>query len=259
MRKLIGLAATVAILAGAGSALAGQAATNANGEYIDLSVAVTPPVAGTPKAPQGVGVSFDSFTGNRINGNTPSTNNSIVVRFNKGFTENGPLFPSCKINSTGYSNCSRAARIGSGTAEASLAGSNGAPPTFVPAKLIAYNGKPFSGKAPTVIFIALLNGKPAAELDFTVRQQPTGRFGLAFTEIQFPSSTPTAGPTFGLTKFSVTIPDKTVTRRVRGKSVKIHLVQAPTTCNGSWDFAQTNTFSNAAPLTATDSQPCTKR
>jgi hypothetical protein len=256
MRKLIGLVAIVAPLAGAGIAFAGQAATNNNGEFIDLNVAVTPPVAGTPNAPRGVGVSFDSFTGNRINGNTPSTNTSITVRFNSGFKENGTFFPSCTINPKALSKCSKSTQIGTGTAEAEFPGANGAPPTFLPAKLVAYNGKPFSGKAPTVIFIALVNGKPANEFDFTAKQQPSGPYGLAFTAIQFPNSTPAP---FGITKFSVKIPDRTVTRRVHGKSVKIHLVVAPTTCHGSWQFAQTNSFSNAPPLTATDSQPCATR
>jgi hypothetical protein len=256
MRKLVSVTMTVAVLAGAGIALAGQAATNKNGTFIDLSVAVTPPVAGTANAPRGVGVSFDSFAGNRINGNAPLTGGSIVVRFNKGFKENGLLFPSCKINPTGTSICSKATQIGTGTAEAGFLGSNGAPPTFVPAKLVVYNGKPFSGKAPTMIFIAFVNGKPATELDFTVKQQASGPYGLAFTAIQFPNSGPA---TFTLTKFSVKIPDRSVTGRVHGKSVKVHLLEAPTTCNGSWQFAQTDTYSNAPPLTATDSQPCTKR
>jgi hypothetical protein len=256
MRKLIALAASAAALAGASIAIAGQAATNTNGTFVDLNVAVTPPVAGTAKTPPGVGVSFDSFTGNRINGNTPSHNTSVVVRFNSGFKENGALFPSCKINLKGLSTCSKSTQIGTGTGEASVPGSSGAPPTFIPAKLVAYNGKPLSGKAPTAIFIALLNGKPAAELDFTVKQQPTGPYGLAFTGIPFPSS---AGPGFDITKFSVTIPDRTVTASVHGKSVKVHLLEAPTTCHGTWQFAQTNTFSDAPPLTATSSQPCTKR
>lgn len=253
MRKLIVVTVTATALGAAGIALAGPPATNKNGEFVDLKVAVTPPVAGTAKAPRGVSISFDSFTGNRINGDTPSGNTSIVVRFNKGFKENGGLFPSCKVTFPGRSNCSKSTQIGTGTAEAQFPGPNGAPPTFVPAKLVAYNGKPFKGKAPTIIFIALLGGKPAAELDFTVSPQASGPYGLAFSEILFPSSG-TSG--FDIAKFSVTIPDRTVTHRVRGKSVKVHLVEAPTTCNGSWKFAQINTFSNAAPLTATDSQPC---
>lgn len=256
MRKLIGLVVGATALAGAGSALAGQAATNQKGVFIDLNVAITPPVSGTAKAPRGVGVSFDSFTGNRINGNTRINDTSITVRFNKGFKENGLLFPSCKISTTGLSKCSKSTQIGTGTGEASLPGSNGAPPTFIPATLVAYNGKPLSGTAPTIIFIALLNGKPSAEIDFTAKQQPSGPFGLAFTQIQFPGAP--ISP-FDITKFSVNVPNRTVVRKVHGKAIKVHLMEAPTTCNGSWVFAQTDSFSDAPPLTATDSQPCTTR
>jgi hypothetical protein len=258
MRKLIVLAVTVATMAGAGVALAGQAATNANGRFIDLRVAVTPPVAGTAKAPQGVGATFDSFTGNRINGNTPSHNTSVTVRINKGFKENGALFPSCKISilAGALTTCSKSARIGTGTAEGEVAGVGGAPPSFIPATLAIYNGKPLAGaKGTTLIVIASINGKPAAENDFTVKQQLTGPYGLAFTTIQFPNLPPAA---FDITKFSLKIPDRTITHKVHGKSVKVHLIEAPTTCKGSWQFAQTNTFSDAAPLTATDSQPCIK-
>ncbi len=258
MRKLIVLAVTAATMAGAGVALAGQAATSPNGRFIDLNVAVTPPVAGTAKAPRGVGVSFDSFTGNRINGNTPSNNTSVTVRFSKGFKYNGAMFPSCAISivPTAVSTCPKSARISTGSAEAAVAGVGGAPPSFIPATLNAYNGKPLAGtKAPTLIVIASINGKPAAENDFTVKQQPTGPYGLAFTSIQFPNLPPAA---FDITKFSLKFSDRTITHKVKGKSVKVHLVQAPTTCTGSWQFAQTDTFSDAAPLTATDSQPCVK-
>jgi hypothetical protein len=256
MGKCVGLAVTVVVLACAGIALAGQASTNSNGDFIDLNVAVTPPVAGTASVPQGAGVSFDSFTGNRITAGAESISTSIVVRFNKGFKLNSALFPACKINPTGLSKCPKSTQIGTGTAEAELPGANGAPPTFIPAKLIAYNGKPFKTKAPTIIFSALLNGKPAAELDFTAAQQPQGPYGLAFTQIQFPSA---GGPSFGISKFSINVPDRTVRRKLHAKAVKVHLIEAPTTCHGSWVFSQTNTFSTQPPLTATDSQPCTKR
>jgi hypothetical protein len=258
MRKLIIVVTSVVVLAGAAVALAGQAATNPNGDFVDLNVAISPPIAGTAKAPQGVGIAFDSFTGNRVNGNTVSNNTGITVRFNRGFTDNSLLFPACKINTKGLSSCPKGTQIGTGVGEVSLAGKNGAPPTFIAAKLVAYNGKPFSGKNPTVIFIALLNGKPTAELDFTIKQQPTGPYGLAFSEIIFPSTG--SGPVFGITKFSLNVPDKTTKRRVGGKLQTVHLITAPTTCNGTWKFEQTNTFSGGEPtLNATDSEPCVKR
>jgi hypothetical protein len=244
-------------MAAAGVALAVQAATSRNGEFVDVHVAVTPPVAGTANVPRGVGLSVDSFTGNRIDGDTPSDNSGTVIRFNRGFKENGALFPACRLNPTALSTCSRPEQIGKGTAEVAMLGTGGAPPTFVPATLAVYNGRPLAGTAPTLIVIASVGGKPVTEVDFTAGQQPNGRYGLAFDEIVFqsPSSTP---PGFQITKFSFRIPDRTVALRVNGKSVKFHFLVAPTTCSGSWQFAQTNTYSNASPRTATDSEPCRK-
>lgn len=257
MRKIFVSAVMAVVFAGVGTALAGQGATDSSGRFIDLNVSVTPPVAGSARAPQGVGVAFDSFTGNRINGNTPSGNDSITVRFNRGFQDNGLKFAGCAINPdpNGFSSCPKATQIGTGTGEIVIPGANGAPPTFVSAKLVVYNGKPFQSSAPTIIVQAVLNGKAADELDFTARQQPSGPYGLAFTEIQFPPAPSSSGP--GLTKFSVNIPKKSASRTRHGKRVTTYLLQAPTTCGGAWKFAQTDTFTNAAPLTATDSQPCT--
>jgi hypothetical protein len=259
MRKFFGAAIAALLLAGAGTALAGQGATNSNGDFVDLNVAVTPPVAGTPQTPQGVGVAFDSFAGNRINGDTPSESTLITVRFNKGFQENGLKFPGCTINPdpNGTSSCAKATQIGTGSGELSIPGASGAPPTFIGAKLLVYNGKPFKSKSPTIVFQGVLNGKVVDELDFAAQQQPTGPYGLAFTEIQFPGTTSSASS--GITKFSVTIPKKSVTRMRNGKRVTTYLIQAPTACNGSWKFAQTVESTNVPSLTATDSQPCTTR
>jgi hypothetical protein len=256
MRKLVGLAVTVATLGGAGVALAGQSATSRNGEFVDVHVAVSPPVAGSAKTPRGVGLSIDSFTGNRVDGDTPSDNTGTVLRFNRGFKENGALFPACRLNPIALSTCSKSDQIGKGSAELAMLGTGTTPPTFAPATLSVYNGSPLPGAAtPTIILIARVAGQPPTEVDFTAGQQPSGRYGLAFDEIVFqsPSSSP-AG--FQITKFSFRIPDRSVTLRVNGKSVKVHFLVAPTTCGGSWQFAQTNTYSNATRQTATDSEPC---
>jgi hypothetical protein len=251
MRKLIMLAAAAAIsLGAAGSAVAGQGATSSNGNFIDLSVRVTPPIAGTPKSPRGVGVAFDSFDGNRINGNTVANNTTIKVRFARGFTENGLAFPGCKISFTALSKCTKSTQVGTGSAEAELAGSGSTPPTFVPATLAAYNGKPYKG-APSLIFIASVNGKPTTELAFTATQQAGA---LVFSAINFP------GPpsVFAISKFSINIPLRSTTRKVHGKSVKVNLIDAPNSCHGSWSFSQTETYTNSPTLTATDSEPCVK-
>lgn len=260
MRRIIGATVTVAALVGAGLALAGQAATDATGRFIDISVAVSPPVAGTAKAPQGIGVTYDAFTGNRINGDTPSMNNDIVVRFSRGFVINGSKFPACTINpsTSQFTSCSTASQIGTGAGELSIPGANGAPPTFVSSKLVVYNGKPYRGGGSTVIFLATLGGKTVSELDFRSEQQRLGPYGLAFSEIQFPGAAPTGGAAASISKFSFTIERRSVTHRVKGKRVTTYLLQAPTTCNGSWQFAQTSSFSDGTPpLTATATQPCT--
>jgi hypothetical protein len=254
MRRLLVVAIVVAAVPGAGIALADQAATDPQGRFIDLSVSVSPPVAGTAKAPRGVGISFDSFTGNRINGDLPDNNDGITVRLSRGFQENGLLFPACQINPTAVTVCAKKTQVGSGTAEAVVAGSHGAAPTFLPATLVVYNGKPVSGKNPTAIIIASIGGQPVSEFDFGVTQTVTGPYGLALTEL-----TPSGSSGFGITELNLNIPDRAVIRRVHGRKVAVHLLVAPSTCNGSWKFAQTNTFTDAPPLTATASQSCTTR
>ncbi len=254
MRKFVAGLAAVGALTSAGAAIAGQAATSVNGEFVALNVAVTPPVSGTPRAPRGVGVSLDSFGGNRINGDAPNHRTSIVVRFNRGFKENGALFPACQINRAGASTCADSTRIGTGTGEAQIVHPSGAQPNFLPAELVAYNGKPSGGRGPTLIVIALLNGKPGAELDLTAAQQPRGPYGLALKQIRFRS----LGTPVDISKLSLTIPDRATLRRVNGRPTRVHLFQAPTACAGAWQFSQTDTFSDAAPLTARDAQPCVK-
>ena len=54
------------------------------------------------------------------NENSPITNDSIVVRFNKGFKWNGRRFPGCKINATDLTVCPKSTQVGTGTAEASV-------------------------------------------------------------------------------------------------------------------------------------------
>jgi hypothetical protein len=77
MRKLIAPLIGVIALAIAGTALAGAPATDSSGDFVDLSVNVTPPVASTAKTPSSIGLTFDSFTGNRINANQTVNNNSL--------------------------------------------------------------------------------------------------------------------------------------------------------------------------------------
>jgi hypothetical protein len=254
MRKLVGLLVGLVVLAVAGTALAGPGVTNSNGDFIALSVKITPPVSGTAKAPRGVGVTFNSFTGNRIDANKTVNNNLLKVHFNQNFVSNGLLFPSCAINPKAVTVCSASTKIGTGTAEGELLSTTGGAPTYVSATLTAYNGKPYGGKNPTEIIIASVGGKPATELDFTVSRQGGG---LTLSEIHFPG-VPSPGPVVYLTKFTLTLPNRSEARTVTGKKTTIHLLDAPTVCKGAWTFSQTLGFATQPPLTATDSEPCVK-
>jgi hypothetical protein len=248
MRKGIWAAMVAAIgLSGAGVALAGAPATNKQGYFVDLSVKVSPPIAGTAGHPRGVGLEFDSFDGNRIDGNRQENNPSIIARFGSGFKENGAKFPTCQIQLKKYSQCSKADQVATGSAEASFPGKNGAPPSFVGADLVAYNGSQYHGHR-TLIVQAVIGGKPAVELDFTVTNASSGPWGVTFTSIVAGGSA-----SVQITKFSLKIPDKS--RVVHGS--RVHLITAPDTCHGSWKFEQENTFQSGPPLIAKDSEPCT--
>jgi hypothetical protein len=235
------------VLVAAGVALAGAPATNNQGYFIDLSVKVSPPIAGTAQHPRGVGIQFDSFDGNRIDGNRQAVNTSIVTRFGAGFKENAAKFPACQLSLTKLSKCSKATEIGTGSGEASFPGKNGGPATFVDAGLVAYNGSRYHGH-PTLIAQAVIGGKPAVELDFTVTNKSSGAWGVVFSSISAGGST-----SVQITKFGLNIPDKS--RVVHGS--RIHLLTAPDTCHGFWKFEQENTFKSGPPLIATDTEPCT--
>ncbi|HEY1524447.1 MAG TPA: hypothetical protein VGF70_15675 [Solirubrobacteraceae bacterium] len=251
MRKGIWAAMVAAIgLSGAGVALAGAPTTNKQGFFIDLSVKASPPIAGTAKHPRGVGIEFDSFSGNRIDGNRQFINRVIFARFGSGFKDNAGKFPACQLQLKKLSKCSKADQIGTGSAEASLQGKNGAPPSFVAATLVTYNGSSYHGH-PTLIAQAIIGGKPAVELDFTVANKSSGPWGVIFTSIPAGGST---GSSLTITMFDLTIP--TESRMVHGS--KIHLVTAPDTCHGFWKFELETDFTHGAPLIATDTEPCTK-
>ena len=256
MRRLIAPLVGVVALVIAGTALAGAPATDSNGDFVDLSVSVTPPVAGTAAAPHSVGIVFDSFVGNRVNANQLANNDALSVHFDQNFVSNGLKFPACTINTTGLSTCAAPTRIGTGTAEGMLLSSTGGPPTFVAATLSAYNGKPYKAKNDTMIIVASVGGKPATELDFQVAP---AKGGLSFTEIHFPPAPGPTGPIIYLTKFHLVVPARSETLKVHGHRTPVALLQAPTVCTGSWSFAQTLGYASRPSLTATDSQPCLRR
>ncbi|MGH2867155.1 MAG: hypothetical protein ACRDNK_06240 [Solirubrobacteraceae bacterium] len=250
LRRLSALL-TVGLLAAAAPSARGDLGANGAGDFLDLRVAITPPKAGTAKVPQGVGLSLSNFLGNRINADDAIPITSMNFFFRQGFTENGQLFPSCSINPTTISRCSRASQIGTGSAETERLNPGGEAPSFASARVLAYNGAPYLYGGTTLIFIVVRGGRPVTEMDFVVRPQARG---LAINQLLLPS----AGPGTGITRFTVNIPDRHVRVRVKGKTVTVHLFDAPTTCARAWTFGETTTSSGRPPIRATDSQTCVK-
>jgi hypothetical protein len=240
----------VTLAAGAPTAQAGIG-TNGAGDFLDLRVAVSPPRSATSKAPQGVGLSISNFLGNRVNADAAIPITSMDFFFRQGFAENGALFPSCSINTTTISRCSRAAQIGTGIAETERLNPGGEVPTFASARVLAYNGAPYLYGGQTLIFIIVRGGRAVDEMDFVVRTQGAG---LAINELLLASS----GPGTGITQLSVNIPDRHRRVRVKGKTVTVHLFDAPTTCRGAWTFGETTTSSGRPPIRASDSQTCVR-
>ncbi len=248
----IALAALALVLAAGGTALAGPASTNSDGDVLVLSIGVTPPQTSTATVPQGVGLSVDAFAGNRIFANRAIPADSLTFVLPIGFTENGLLFPACQITPDAISPCPPATQVGSGFAETELLNPGNRPPTFTTARIALYNGTPVLG-LPTLVMITRVAGRATGELDFVVRPS---MLGLTVSQILVP----TAGPGIGITKVSLNIPDRHTTIRVNGKPTRtVHLLQAPRTCSGSWTFSLTTTSAARRPITATDREPCVRR
>ena len=246
------VAAVLLTLATAGTALAGPATTNSDGDVLVLSVGVTPPAASTARTPQGVGLQIDAFAGNRVAANQAIPTNSITFTLPRGLVENGTEFPACTITPDAISPCTPATQLGSGTAEIALLNPGGEAPSFTPARVTLYNGAPPTAGGPTSLaLIARVRGRPEGELDFLVKPSPHGL--IVSQEL-----VATSGPGIGITKLSLTIPDRETTIRVKRHARVVHFLDAPMTCTGSWPFTLITTSAGRKPLVATDSEPCVR-
>ena len=244
------LAAALCALIACPTALAGPATTNSDGDVLVFSAGVTPPLAGTAKTPQGVGLSFDAFIGNRLNSNNAIPTNSITFALPPGFVENGLRFPSCQITPNQISACPRSSQVGSGTAETEVLNPGNEPPTFTQATVALYNGMPLiPGSVPTLVVVTRVAGRPTGELDFVAR--PTAQ-GLLVGQVLIAQ----AGTGIGITRLSVTIPNRTVTVKAGHRTSTVSFLTAPTTCAGAWTFGLTTTSAGRKPLVATDREPC---
>jgi len=249
--KLFAVATTVAALFGLASvAQAGAPARTNNGKsFLVLQFKISPPRAG-----QGVGIEFDSFAGNDVDGTFPTGTAATRVndvRLAKGFKVNPSAFVSCTRAQIDKNKCPAASKLATGTATADARPTIATP---VQAKLTAFNGKTTAGK-PALLLRALanLNGSQVPLVLVAEIKPPASGLGPGFVVDAGPLASG-SGSLFGISQLHLNFPDKAV--RVRGRAV--HYTVAPTTCRGSWLFEQINTSYAGAREVATDRMPCVK-
>ena len=249
-KLLTAVGAAAALLGLAAVAQAGAPARTPNGkEFLVLQFKVSPPRAGV-----GVGVEFDSFGGNDVDGQVPAANDqsrTIAVRLARGSKINSSAFASCTLANAQRNRCSRASQVATGTATADARPTIATP---VQARVTAFNGKTSAGK-PAVLIRALanLNGQQVPLVLVAQIAPAASGFGPSFVVDNGPL-TPGQTPLFGITQLHLNLPDKVV--RVRGRIV--HFVVSPPTCRGSWLYEQVNTAYSGAKLIATDRVPCVR-
>jgi hypothetical protein len=241
------------------AANAGAPSIDPNGNFGMIDVGVSPPTASTKAKPHGAALEYHGFFGNRLTGARSIYDGTITLRLPKGLKTNGKLLAAkCALPATaadvGKDRCPAAAQFGTGTA---LLDARPALPNLIPATLKAFNGA-LKGGSPTIVVLgkATVGGSAvSSELDFVFKNAPQGPYGVALVSIPGPGSSPTTPAAYSFTAFNLLTKDKTFRRG--GKLM--HLVVPPSTCNGSWAFAQTNTTSDGTgSITATDTAPCTR-
>jgi hypothetical protein len=243
--------ATLAVMGGVAGA--GKPSVTPSGYFSVLDVDVSPPKSSARGRPQGVELTYNNFTGNRLTGQRPETAPSLRVRFQNGFVFNGHLFRKCPLSADAPSDCPSRSRVGRGTAEIDA---RPTVPSPFPVQTLAYNGELRNGNQTLIIFAqqgTTVLGSLVAEL----RTEPTGPYRpvLVFD----PVTAPPGAPDFNISQFSLRTFDRSRVVRQGGRRVRRHYIEAPRLCRGSWAFALINPLANGETLNATDRDTCVRR
>jgi hypothetical protein len=264
IRRAAAAATTLAVasLGAVGIATAGPSSSDANGNFAALDVDVSPPQAGTKVAPRGVGLAIHQVAGNSRNGSRSPYGGDWTLRLPRGMRSNAARFPvACPLPASGdqigqESRCPAHSKIGTGTGEGDA---RPAIQEFLPAIVNAYNGDPHAGRPTLILMItaAVGNSQIHGELDFEYVNEPVGPYGLKLGAFHpLPDS---SNSLFGIRKLDLVLPDKVFKLKSGTKKLRLHLLEAPTKCGGSWGFSLTTaTQSGDASLTAPDVAPCVK-
>jgi hypothetical protein len=251
-RYVSGLALFVAVVAvGAVTAVAGTPSLNGAGHFLFLEMHISPPRAGTNQRPRGVSLEFHDLSGNILTG-APGTGTAFdrieQFRLAKGMKVNYKVFPACKyarLARFGPPACPRDSQVGAGTL---LSDFRPVVPGFIPAPCSLFNGR-YLHNVPSLLVWCKTDFGSSGTLPFDILP-PVRGFGPRFV-INSGPVVPT-GPTLASKGADFTFPDSSVI--VRGR--RVHYLEAPSSCHGSWLFEQVNIRYDGTQSVATDRQPC---
>jgi hypothetical protein len=157
----------------------------------------------------------------------PLTNTTL--RFPKGAVVNARFFKRCSaatVERKGPSACPRASKIGAGTAKGDARPSV---PDPIDAKVTLFNGEPVHGN-PTIVIYAVPELSSPITITGVLERQRRGQYGYVL-DVKVPPI-PTIGqqPNASVIFFDATTIDRTVRRHRR----KIHYIEGPLICNGTF-------------------------
>jgi hypothetical protein len=259
LRKLIAIGLPVAALLIV-TAVAFGAVTS------ELQVVPRPNKASTKKKLRPITLEINVST-NDPAATQPPPLKRVQIRFNKGGTFNGKLFPKCsfsKLQAQGPKACPKGSKIGTGSATAS------AKPIIdlVNATVTVFNGEPKGGK-PSVLLYNVPDISSPITVQGTVEKKSAvscangaGQCDYFLTfDVPLIPTLPNAPPASVLSvktkTLNVFVKKK---KKVKGKrkTVKIPYIGAPKECKGNWVADLNITFQDGQTSTDTTELPCKK-
>ena len=212
----------------AAAALAALLAVPAEGAVVQ-SVDFTAKVAKRDKHKKRGGLTLRTTL--RISDDTgakPPPLTNTTLRFPKGSVVNARYFKKCSrsaLERGGPKACPAASKIGAGTSRAD------ARPIIanVNAKITMYNGKPIGGN-PTILIYAVPDISAPLVIQGVLKYQRRGPYGYVLDVPVPPIPTLPGQPNASVAFFDTT----TIDRVVRRKRRRIHYIEGPVVCNGTF-------------------------
>ena len=178
-------------------------------------------------------------------GQRPPALTNTTLRFPKGAIVNAKYFKRCapaKLESKGASGCSKASIIGKGRAQGDA---RPIVSDLVNAKITMFNGTPRNGN-PTIIIYAVPDLSSPLVIVGELKRQSGGPYGYVLS-VDVPTIPTLPGqPNASVSFFDATTLDRTVRRKGR----KIHYIEGPVLCSGTF-FLLDGLFSYEGGLTST--------